>query len=167
MGGMVDEIEALQKLINGQKLNEEHKEEIQYIYWNWFRQNRDECENDGTDYNDDEADESDESDEEEFYTELDKTMKESLEKYEKADSWRKYTVEQLKADRQMWIVQTKKVTCKMTDGFLPISLLKYQLQRLVILRMWKRIETTSDLVPIGVKTDCIFVADRKAGKTQV
>jgi hypothetical protein len=37
--------------------------------------------------------------------------------------------------------------------------MKYNLQRLSLLKMWDRIEKTGTLLPFGVKTDSIFVAE--------
>jgi hypothetical protein len=50
-----------------------------------------------------------------------------------------------------------------SEGFLPISLLKYQFQRLRVLRSWLSLEQSETLQPIGVKTDAVFVR-RKDGK---
>ena len=50
-----------------------------------------------------------------------------------------------------------------SEGFLPISLLKYQFQRLRVLRSWLSLEQSATLEPIGVKTDAVFVR-RKDGK---
>ena len=152
---IIDEIESLQNLVNVQGLDDELKDKILYHYWNWQNYKIEEEE--------EKTDKEDEFDE--FDIELDADLIESLNKYEQspskheeADSWRRYTSEELKARKHIYIVQTKKTTHHMTDGFLPVALLKYQLQRLVVLRMWKRIEDSADHVPIGVKTDCIFVS---------
>jgi hypothetical protein len=51
-----------------------------------------------------------------------------------------------------------------SEGFLPISLLKYQFQRLRVLRSWLSLEQSATLEPIGVKTDAVFVR-RKDGKS--
>jgi len=50
-----------------------------------------------------------------------------------------------------------------SEGFLPISLLKYQFQRLRVLHSWLSLEQSATLEPIGVKTDAVFVR-RKDGK---
>ena len=47
-----------------------------------------------------------------------------------------------------------------SEGFLPISLLKYQSQRLKVLQSWLRLEASETLEPIGVKTDAVFVRRR-------
>ena len=59
--------------------------------------------------------------------------------------------------RSIYVCVTKKSTQVMDDGFVPLSLLKYQLQRLTLLQVWKRLEKSHDLTPVGVKTDAIFV----------
>jgi hypothetical protein len=50
-----------------------------------------------------------------------------------------------------------------SEGFLPISLLKYQFQRLRVLHSWLSLEQSATLQPVGVKTDAVFVR-RKDGK---
>ena len=45
------------------------------------------------------------------------------------------------------------------QGFLPISLMKYNHNRLAVLKMWLRIIDSGTLIPIAVKTDCVFVAE--------
>ena len=149
---IIDEIEALQNIVKVQGLDDELKDKILHRYWNWLNYRIEEEQKKTDDEND-------------FDNELDADMieslnnyEQSLSKHEEADSWRRYTSEELKAKKHIYIVQTKKTIHHMTDGFLPIALLKYQLQRLVVLRMWKIIEDSADLVPIGVKTDCIFVS---------
>jgi hypothetical protein len=47
----------------------------------------------------------------------------------------------------------------MINGCLWISLLKYQMARLGLLKLWIEIEDSEDLIPIGCKTDCVFVAE--------
>ena len=152
---IIDEVEALQNLVKAQGLDDEQRDKILYYYWNWEN------------YTNSAKEETSNDDEEQFYNELDEDMieslnkcSESLSKHEQADSWRRFTSEELKAKKHIYIVQTNKTTHHMTDGFLPIALLKYQLQRMVVLRMWKQIEDSANLVPIGVKTDCIFVASK-------
>ena len=50
---------------------------------------------------------------------------------------------------------------RLSEGFLPISQLKYMLQRLRVLASWQNVERSNTLEPIGVKVDCVFVK-RKA-----
>jgi hypothetical protein len=45
----------------------------------------------------------------------------------------------------------------MSEGFLAISQLKYQLARLRVLKTWMMVEQSGLLVPVGVKTDGVFV----------
>jgi len=46
----------------------------------------------------------------------------------------------------------------MRNGFLFVSILKYQMARIGLLQLWTRIEQSKDLVPIGVRTDCVYCA---------
>jgi hypothetical protein len=62
--------------------------------------------------------------------------------------------------RSVYVNMYKQPKRFMGDGFLWISLLKYQMARLGLLKLWKEIEASDELVPIGVKTDCIFVAQK-------
>lgn len=55
------------------------------------------------------------------------------------------------------VIEQKEST--FNQGFLPFSVMKYNLQRLSLLKMWDRIEKTGTLLPFGVKTDSIFVAE--------
>jgi hypothetical protein len=55
------------------------------------------------------------------------------------------------------VIEQKEST--FNQGFLPFSVMKYNLQRLSLLKMWDRIERTGTLLPLGVKTDSIFVAE--------
>ena len=48
------------------------------------------------------------------------------------------------------------------QGFLPYSVMKYNTQRLCLLKMWNRIEKSGTLLPFGVKTDSIFVAENNS-----
>jgi hypothetical protein len=50
-------------------------------------------------------------------------------------------------------------TSTFDQGFLAISLMKYNHNRLSILKMWLRIIDSGTLLPIAVKTDNIFVAE--------
>ena len=52
-----------------------------------------------------------------------------------------------------------KSTSTFDQGFLPISLMKYNHNRIAVLKMWLRIIDSGTLIPIAVKTDCVFVAD--------
>ena len=45
------------------------------------------------------------------------------------------------------------------QGFLPISVMKYNTQRLSLLKWWIKIEKSGTLLPIGCKTDSIFVCE--------
>ena len=45
------------------------------------------------------------------------------------------------------------------QGFLPISVMKYNTQRLSLLKWWIKIEKSGKLLPIGCKTDSIFVCE--------
>jgi len=45
------------------------------------------------------------------------------------------------------------------QGFLNISVMKYNTQRLSLLKWWIKIEKSGTLLPIGVKTDSIFVCE--------
>jgi hypothetical protein len=55
------------------------------------------------------------------------------------------------------VIEQKEST--FNQGFLPFSVMKYNLQRLSLLKLWDRIEKTGTLLPFGVKTDSIFVAE--------
>ena len=48
------------------------------------------------------------------------------------------------------------------QGFLPISVMKYNTQRLSLLKWWIKIEKSGTLLPIGCKTDSIFVCENNA-----
>jgi len=52
----------------------------------------------------------------------------------------------------------RKSTSEFNQGFLPLSLMKYNHSRLTVLRMWVRAAESGSVIPIGVKTDCVFVA---------
>jgi hypothetical protein len=56
------------------------------------------------------------------------------------------------------VISSEEITY--SEGFLPISLLKYQSQRLKVLQSWLRLEASETLEPIGVKTDAVFVRRR-------
>ena len=45
------------------------------------------------------------------------------------------------------------------QGFFPISVMKYNTQRLSLLKWWIKIEKSGTLLPIGCKTDSIFVCE--------
>jgi hypothetical protein len=46
---------------------------------------------------------------------------------------------------------------QMSEGFLAISQLKYQVSRLAVLKTWLMVERSGTLVPVGVRTDGIYV----------
>jgi hypothetical protein len=48
------------------------------------------------------------------------------------------------------------------QGFLPISVMKYNTQRLSLLKWWIKIENSGTILPIACKTDSIFVCDNNA-----
>jgi len=154
LGGLVGEIESMQQSVQGLALSDEDKDKIQHFYWSWQMFALHEWHEQTSGENDDDDEDEDER---RFDVQLDKDMESCIQKHEDAESWRTYTTDQLKEERCLWILQTKRTTSLMKDGFLPISLLKYQLQRIVVLRMWRELEK-SGLIPIGVKTDAIFVA---------
>ena len=49
-----------------------------------------------------------------------------------------------------------------SQGFLNISVMKYNTQRLSLLKLWVKIEKTGTLLPYGCKTDSIFVCENNA-----
>jgi hypothetical protein len=52
----------------------------------------------------------------------------------------------------------RKSSSEYNQGFLPLSLMKYNHSRISALKMWIRASKSHIVIPIGVKTDCIFVA---------
>jgi hypothetical protein len=52
----------------------------------------------------------------------------------------------------------RKSSSEYNEGFLPLSLMKYNHSRISALKMWIRASKSHIVIPIGVKTDCIFVA---------
>jgi hypothetical protein len=62
--------------------------------------------------------------------------------------------------RSVYVNMYKQPKRFMGDGFLLISLLKYQMARLGLLKLWIEIEASDELIPIGLKTDCFFVAQK-------
>jgi len=52
-----------------------------------------------------------------------------------------------------------KGTSTFSQGFLPISLMKYNHNRIAVLKMWLRVAESGTLIPIAVKTDCVYVAE--------
>ena len=63
--------------------------------------------------------------------------------------------------QSMFVNVVSSVDHRFSEGFLPISHLKYQLQRLRVLKSWQMVERSKTLEPVGVKVDNVFVRRRK------
>ena len=63
--------------------------------------------------------------------------------------------------QSMFVNAVSSVDHRFSEGFLPISVLKYQLQRLRVLKSWQMVERSKTLEPVGVKVDNVFVRRRK------
>ena len=71
--------------------------------------------------------------------------------------WPTTRSERARNREKIYVNVNRKVEHQMSEGFLAISQLKYQLARLRVLKTWMMVEQSGLLVPVGVKTDGVFV----------
>ena len=63
---------------------------------------------------------------------------------------------------KIYLNVSKCIDHRLSEGFLPISHLKYQLQRLRVLTNWLNVENSNTLVPIGVRVDAVYCSVKRA-----
>ena len=81
---------------------------------------------------------------------------------DEAESWRLQNDALERSRETIYVNVDERTEYHFSEGFLPVSQLKYQFQRLRVLASWLQVEQSKTLVPIGVKTDAIFVRRKNA-----
>ena len=82
------------------------------------------------------------------------------------DTWNKTNNLYQQKTFKLHVNVNRKRSSTYSQGFLPISVMKYNCQRVSLLKMWNRIERSGTLLPVGVKTDSIFVCENTANNRE-